>query len=235
MTRTPTLPWPDQLRQLEARARHPALKQFYAATQLDPERPLNEQPLLAIDLETSGLNPEREHILAVGIQPFTLNRIPLGQREQWYVHSPRPVSQGAVAIHQITDSSLADAPKLVDILPKLMAKMAGHLMVVHYRAIERGFLNRASKQLWQEPWLFPVIDTMSLEAKIYRKKSGWQRWFRRPKHQPSIRLADARERLGLPFYPPHAADIDALATAELLQAQIAHRYPAHLPIHQLWC
>jgi DNA polymerase-3 subunit epsilon len=228
------LAWPERLRHLQANAEQPALQQFYSATQLDPERPLNEQPLLAIDLETTGLRPEREHILAVGIQPFTLNRIPLGQREQWFVHSPRPVSEGAVAIHQITDSNLAQAPKLAEILPELIAKMAGHLMVVHYRAIERGFLNCASMQLWQEPWLFPVIDTMALEAQVYRQRRGWQRWFKRHHNKPSIRLGDARTRLGLPFYPPHDAGIDALATAELLQAQIAHRYPANLPIGQLW-
>jgi DNA polymerase-3 subunit epsilon len=234
MTRHRDIAWPDQLRRLKAQARHPALAQFYAATQLDPERPLKEQPLLAIDLETTGLNPEHEHILAVGIQPFTLKRIPLGQREEWLVHSPRPVSEGAVTIHQITDTSIAEAPKLSTILPELVTKMAGHLMVVHYRAIERRFLNRASEQLWQEPWLFPVIDTMTLEAKVYRQRSLWQRWFMKSSRKPSIRLGDARERLGLPFYPPHAAGIDALATAELLQAQIAHRYPDHITIGDLW-
>lgn len=235
MKRFDPTPWPNRLDLLKQQAQQPALQQFYAATQLDPERPLNAQPLLAIDLETTGLNPNKEHILAVGIQPFTLDRIPLGQRQQWLVHSSRPVSEGAVTIHQITDTHIANAPKLSTLLPELMACMAGHLMVVHYRAIERGFLNRASQHILQEPWLFPVIDTMALEAKVYRQRSGWQFWLKHSQGAPSIRLADARQRLGLPFYPPHAAAVDALATAELFQAQIYHRYRPDLPVAALWC
>lgn len=227
--------WPKRMKQLSQHAQNPALQHFYAGTQLDPERPLNEQPLLAIDLETSGLNPEQEHILSIGIQPFTLARIPVGQRQHWLVRSPRPVSEGAVTIHQITDSALANAPELAAVLPQVITQMTGHLMVVHYRNIERGFLNRASTQIWQEPWLFPVIDTMALEATIYRRRTWWQRLLGQRAQGPSIRLADARARLGLPFYAAHAAHIDALATAELLQAQIAHRYRPNTPIGQLWC
>lgn len=228
------LSWPERITQLGKQAQNPALQEFYAGSQLDPERPLSQQPLLAIDLETSGLNPKQEHILSIGIQPFTLQRIPLGQRQHWLVRSPRPVSEGAVTIHQITDSALASAPALAEVLPEVMAQMTGHLMVVHYRNIERGFLNRASQQLWQEPWLFPVIDTMALEALLYRRRTWWQRLLRQRVQGPSIRLADARARLGLPFYSAHAAHIDALATAELLQAQIAKRYHPNIPIGQLW-
>lgn len=229
-----SLDWPERMRQLGQQAQYPALQQFYQGTQLDPERPLCEQPLMALDLETSGLNSEQEHILSVGIQPFNLERIPVGQRQHWLVRSPRPVSEGAVTIHQITDSALASAPELSEVLAQVISQMTGHLMVVHYRNIERGFLNRASEQLWQEPWLFPVIDTMALEALVYRKRTWWQQLLRQRAQGPSIRLADARARLGLPFYSAHAAHIDALATAELLQAQVAHRYRPDTPIGQLW-
>ena len=49
------------------------------------------------------------------------------------------------------------------------------------------------------------------------------------------RLADSRLRYNLPVYRPHHAVTDALACAELLQAQLAHRFNKETPVSQLWC
>jgi len=51
---------------------------------------------------------------------------------------------------------------------------------------------------------------------------------------PSIRLADSRRRYGLPRYRPHHAMTDALSSAELLQAQVAHHFAPDTPIRDLW-
>ena len=50
----------------------------------------------------------------------------------------------------------------------------------------------------------------------------------------SIRLADTRRRYNLPRYRPHHALTDALASAELLQAQVAHRFSPTTPLRDLW-
>ena len=74
---------------------------------------------------------------------------------------------------------------------------------------------------------------MQLEARMHRQKPGWlDRLLRRAKH--SIRLADSRARYNLPTYHAHHALTDALATAELLQAQIANHYCPTTPIGSLW-
>ncbi|MCW8904463.1 MAG: 3'-5' exonuclease, partial [Sedimenticola sp.] len=81
---------------------------------------------------------------------------------------------------------------------------------------------------------FPVIDTMALEQYIlHRRQSPWARLMRRP--LGSLRLGDCRERYGLPHYQAHHALTDALATAELLQAQIAHHFQNDTPLGELWC
>jgi len=83
--------------------------------------------------------------------------------------------------------------------------------------------------------LFPMIDTMSLEARMYRQTpwARFRRWLGRP--PVSIRLNASRERYGLPAYQGHHALVDALATAELLQAQIATHYRPETPLGALWC
>ena len=50
----------------------------------------------------------------------------------------------------------------------------------------------------------------------------------------SLRLHPSRERYHLPPYQAHHALIDALATAELLQAQIARHYAPDTPVGVLW-
>jgi DNA polymerase-3 subunit epsilon len=52
---------------------------------------------------------------------------------------------------------------------------------------------------------------------------------------PSLRLLYARERYRLPAYENHNALVDALATAELLQAQIAKHKLAQIPVREIWC
>jgi DNA polymerase-3 subunit epsilon len=61
------------------------------------------------------------------------------------------------------------------------------------------------------------------------------RLFGRKPEPVSIRLADSRARSRLPRYRAHHALTDALATAELLQAQLAHRFAPETPLRQLWC
>ena len=50
----------------------------------------------------------------------------------------------------------------------------------------------------------------------------------------SIRLADSRQRYGLPHYAAHNALIDAIATAELLQAQVLHHFGPQTRVSDLW-
>lgn len=58
-------------------------------------------------------------------------------------------------------------------------------------------------------------------------------WFK-PNRPLSIRLANTRSRYHLPTYPPHDALTDAIATAELLQAQIHYHFDGDTPIKKLW-
>ena len=51
---------------------------------------------------------------------------------------------------------------------------------------------------------------------------------------PSLRLDSSRKRYNLPTYTPHHALTDAIATAELLQAQLAHYYKPDTHIEKLW-
>lgn len=197
--------------------------------------PIKDVPLVAMDMETTGLDPSRDGILSIALVPFTLRRIPLGGRRYWIVRPQQEVlSSHSIVLHHITHSDIAAAPDLSLILESLLGTMAGRLPVVHYRSIERCFLDAAVRARLGEGLLFPMIDTMALEAERYRSslRSRVLAWMGR--EPTSIRLGASRRRYGLPVYQGHHALRDAIATAELLQAQIAWRFRPDTPLQRFW-
>ncbi|MCH4564967.1 MULTISPECIES: 3'-5' exonuclease [Halomonas] len=226
--------WPAYLADRAARRRHPLLVDYFTAGCPAAETPIAEVPMVAMDMETTGLDARRHAIVSIGLVPFSLSRIRLAERRYWVVRPSRPLSRESVTYHHITHSEVAAAPDLEAVLPDLLEALAGRLAVVHYRHIERPFLNEAVRARLGEGIRFPMIDTMSLEARIHRQSlwARFRRWLGRP--PVSIRLQNSRARYGLPAYQGHHALTDALATAELLQAQIAAHYTPETPVGQLW-
>lgn len=215
-------------------AQAPTLARYYAAGPPAADMPLGEVPFLALDIETTGLDEARHAIVSVGIVPFDLDRIRLAGRHYWVVHPPRALSSRSVTFHHITHADIENAPDFAEVLPSLLEAMTGRVVVAHYRHIERSFLDAAVKARLGEHLLFPVIDTMAIEAHRHRL-SLWARFRRWLGHPPvSIRLNDSRQRYGLPAYQGHHALVDALATAELFQAQVATHLGRNAPVGRLW-
>ena len=230
------LDWPSRFAELAQTARDPRLARFYQAGTVSADTPLEQVPLLALDVETTGLDSRKDSIVSLGQVPFDLRRIRCCEASYWVVKPVCELSSQSVTFHHITHSDVSQAPRLANVLDELLSIMAGKIMVVHYRHIERSFLDEAVRHLTGEGLQFPVIDTMQLEARLHprRRKSGWLRQLLGGEQPVSIRLADSRLRYGLPLYQAHHALTDALATAELLQAQVAKHYPPTTPIGELW-
>lgn len=228
------LPWPEQYRALAKIAEAPILKAFYEAGCASPDTPICDVPMVALDFETTGLESEAHSIVSIGLVPFTPDAIMLSQAKHWVVRPRLPLHKMSVTFHGITHADIREAPDLSEILEEVFACLNGRLPVVHFRHIERPFLSVALQYRLDEGIRFPLIDTMAIEAHL------------NPNRQPSflkrlvggkpvsIRLADSRMRYGLPHYAAHNALIDAIATAELLQAQIQHHFSPQTPVGDLW-
>jgi DNA polymerase-3 subunit epsilon len=227
------LDWPARFGELSQQARHPALQRFYRAGVEAAHTPVEHVHFLALDVETTGLDAQAHSIVSIGLLPFTLRRIQCQHAQYQVIQPASELSGKSVTFHHITHAEVAKAPTFEAIYETLLNAMAGKVMVVHYRNIERAFLNRAFLRHLGEGLQFPVIDTMQLEARLHRQKTGWlERLLRRP--QLSIRLEDSRARYNLPMYHAHHALTDALAAAELLQAQVATHHGPSTPLGSLW-
>ncbi|MDB2387121.1 3'-5' exonuclease [Shewanella sp.] len=221
--------------QIKAQKSHDSrLTNFYNNNTYHDETQLKDIEFVALDFETTGLDPQQNSIISIGLVPFTLQRIRCKDAKHWFVTPEDKLQEDSIIIHGITHSDLKGAPDLLRILEQLLDELTGKVVVVHYRRIERDFFDAALRSLINEGIVFPVIDTMQIEADLqHSRKKGWLDWFKNT--QPhSIRLASSRARYQLPTYPPHDALTDAIATAELLQAQIHHHFSPDTPVKKLW-
>jgi DNA polymerase-3 subunit epsilon len=80
-----SLDWAGRFQSLAAQTTDPRLRAYYAAGMVSGQTPLGEVPLMAMDVETTGLNPARDGIVSIGILPMTLNRIEASRAKHWIV------------------------------------------------------------------------------------------------------------------------------------------------------
>lgn len=221
--------WREKFAEHAARAPAGALGEFYRCELPAADGPLRDVPLIAIDLETTGLDPDRDSIVSIGMITMDLERIHCRDARHWIFKPERSLSSTSVTIHAITHSDVDRSPSLESRFDDILNALAGRVVVAHFAPIERRFLEEAARAFYGYPLLFPIIDTMELERRHYKK--GWRGLFSKI---GSLRLDACRTRLHLPRYKAHHALTDALATAELLQAQVAHRYRPTDPVSWFW-
>jgi DNA polymerase-3 subunit epsilon len=231
---SPRIDWHGKYHARAMRTQVGSLKTFYQHPLPPPNTPLRDVTFLAVDFETTGLDQANDEIITIGVVPFTLNRIYLNQAQHWLVKPRKILNESSVVIHGITHSDIQVAPDLTHFLDEILTTMQGKVMVAHYHSIERHFFNREIRTRLGEGVEFPIIDTMQLEQTVVEKTDGGLINRLKGKRKPSLRLGASRARYGLPVYPPHHALVDAIATAELLQAQICHHFDDQHPISTFW-
>lgn len=169
---------------------------------------------LAVDIETTDLQSQNGEIASIGWVPMCNGVIKLSKAEHHIVTIRREVGQSAV-YHQLSDDQLTQGLSATKMMERFMEVAEGCVLVFHNAQLDMAFLNKLLRRLIDVPLVTLVVDTMGWEAK---KMLG--HFHHIP--QDSLRLHQCRQRYNLPDYPAHDALTDALATLELLQAQLKY-------------
>lgn len=217
----------SQRKRLLKKAPEGALKEFLSVPFPDPKRPIDQTSILAVDFETTGLDLKKDKILSVGFICIKNNEILLSSAYHSVIHSNESLAEENVVIHQITDSAREQGNSLETVIADLFSALAGKVMLVHYARIEKSFLESACKKLYGLAPVFPIIDTLAIAKSRLDRQPG--------AYKPSeLRLSNLRERHSLPAHNAHNALNDALATAELLLAEVElMRYEQSPPLKKL--
>ena len=192
------------------------LKDYYRVPFPSPGADIRSIGFLALDFETTGLDFAGDEILSIGFAVMRGRTLCMDHNDHYLVRPSGAIPEASAVVHGILDDHIGDALDLEDALARLLRALSGRVMVAHHAPIEYRFLTNACDRVYGFPFLGPVVDTLELETRSFRHQN-------QPMKAGALRLANARERYGLPRYRAHNALIDAISAAELLLAQIEHR------------
>ncbi|EFO81799.1 DNA polymerase III, epsilon subunit [Oscillochloris trichoides DG-6] len=196
------------------------VRAYTEAPRPEPARHWREVGYSVLDIETSGLNHKRDALLAIGLVEIEEGRIHLNRHWYTLVRPPEglEVDASSIRIHGITRAELEDAPLADVVLPELLARLAGRVMVVHVAQVDVSFLNQAMRTRWGAKLVGPIIDTARIAMSLHETAKILGS-VQPDMPMPAIQLRALATRFGLPSYGEHNALNDALTTAQLFLAQ----------------
>ncbi|WP_425596972.1 exonuclease domain-containing protein [Shewanella algicola] len=189
------------------------LKNYLAAITPVLSQRFIDSPLMAIDLEMTGLDPLQDQVISIGIVPIVNGVIPLDKAQHLMIAISGSVGQSAT-VHGIVDNQLHKALSIEQAMQWFLAQTQGHILVAHHAPLDIQFIQQQLLRCFGHSIPLVFIDTLAIEKKRCLRQQDVLR-------QGSLRLGASRERYHLPVYSAHNALVDALSCGELLLAQVA--------------
>lgn len=162
-------------------------------------------PVLAvIDVETTGLSPQRDRILELAIVRLDESGAVV---DEWVSRFDPQGPVGATHIHGITQEDVVGQPTFADVAPTVMSALSGLAVVAHNAKFDLAFLRNELKAAgWNVPW---IAAYCTLDASYAYLPDMDRR-----------RLADCCWAVGVRLDDAHSALGDARAAAGLLGAYV---------------
>ena len=208
---------------------YPGIADVIAATVIDvaglsrhfePNTPWAAHKLAVIDFETTGLSPDGDRVIEVGVACFENGQ--LTGLKNWLVNPSIPIPDESRAVHNISDDDVRDAPKFAAIAHEVEAMVEGHMAVAYNALFDRAFLHAELKRAGRS------LGNAELSAALHEDVLWidplvWARELH--KDERGHRLGEVCARLGIALDNAHRAASDAEATGRVLLA-LAPRMPA---------
>ncbi|MFQ6090283.1 MAG: PolC-type DNA polymerase III, partial [Candidatus Bipolaricaulia bacterium] len=186
---------------------------------LDPEllRGLGLKEFTALDLETTGLDPQTAEIIELGAVRFVD-----GEPKEKFSALVRPEGELPPVITALTGigpEDLAGAPPLGEALPDFLEFIGKGKIVAHKAEFDRGFLEAAAAGLGISLPHHEWLDTLLLARALLPRSRNHK-------------LGTLAEGLGLPQEGPHRAAADAERVGLLLIALLKRGLDVGFPALQ---
>ena len=167
---------------------------------------------IALDIESTGLDPEQGHRVIEIAAIELLDRRPSGRYFHRYLQPDRAIDRGALEVHGITEADLADQPRFAEIAGDFLHFIEGAELLIHNAGFDLGFLdyelNLLAAPLGQRRILdaCTVVDTLALARRMH------------PGQRNSLDALCKRYRIDTSRRKLHSARLDAELLAEVYLA-----------------
>ncbi|MCV3276649.1 3'-5' exonuclease [Aeromonas hydrophila] len=194
------------------RVKDPAFAPLYA----DP--PADEW--VALDFETTSLDPDQAEIVAIGAVRIQGNRVLTGEALSIRVQAPASLNEHSVVIHGLRHQDLQQGMTLEAALRLLLDFIGPRELVGYHIAYDLRILNLACQRYWGLTLAQRGIEVSRLyHDHLYR---------RYPDAAIDLHLAVISSHIGLPALPAHDALSDAI-TAALIFLRLTRGGPLAYP------
>jgi DNA polymerase-3 subunit epsilon len=167
--------------------------------------------LVVADVESTGLDMQRDRLIAIGAVSVEGARIDLGRSFYRVLRQPESSSCENILVHGIGGTEQCAGEDPVEALLAFL-EFAGRAPLVGYHAaFDAAMIGRAMREHLGEKFDLPWIDLAYVAPDLIRPEG------RAPKG-----LDAWLDRFGIEAFSRHDAVADALATAQLLLAVLAH-------------
>lgn len=164
----------------------------------------NYSPTYVLDVETTGLNPQLDRVISIGLVEIVGNQM-AGRQEHFFNPGAVSVSDDAYAVHGISNQFLADKPPIKAFLPKILGLLHQAIVVGHHVEFDLKFIDeemRRNRFPLLTSYIASVVDTLKLSKERFPGRAA--------------NLDSLCDRLGIPrkHREKHGALVDAELTAE---------------------
>ena len=189
----------------------PIMRDYLSQPFISRRKHINDIDIVSLDIETTGLNPEKDRIVSFGLVEISHLCIKLDSCWHQVIQTNKELPEKSVVIHQITDDESAAGITIEQAMEELLKRIKGKVVLVHNANIEQSFINQICQKLYATNFVMRHIDTQVLAKRSLERRNQ--------SYKPNeLRLFNLRKSLNMPVYKAHNALMDAIATAELFLA-----------------
>jgi DNA polymerase III epsilon subunit family exonuclease len=162
--------------------------------------------LIVLDLETTGLDHRSERIIEIGAVRMEDSQVV--ETFETLVNPEVPIRHSSFNVHGISEEMVQDAPKIEEVLPKILEFMGDTPFIAHSAIFDYSFLNEACKRMYEKRLPNLRIDTFEIFRAVFPE-------------EPSHGLSALLNKFGFEPDVKHRALDDAMNLAKVFPPLLA--------------
>ena len=164
--------WPGWMQKRERTPVSPAWQRYREALDEERKRSIWERSYLVFDLETTGLDPDKDRILSFAFLLVKAGQIDLSTRWEGFLAQQDDAALTAADIHQVTKGDTAQGWTEASFVTEMLRFVGSHTLVGHHVAFDIACLNQALSRHGLPPLENDRVGTARLGARLENPLMG---------------------------------------------------------------
>ena len=167
--------------------------------------PREDDEVVVLDTETTGLNPKKDTILSIGAVIIRDGRVLMSEAFERFIRPTKAISETSIKIHHLRACDLADAEAPDPVIRDLLDFISNRPIVGYYIGFDHAILSRYTRRLIGCALPNPTVELSSMYYRRYRKESSYE--------FVDLKFDTIMDALSLPQLGKHDALNDAIMSA----------------------